>query len=67
MKRNEVVYMAISADKYELPLALFLNTKEMAAWVGQSREVCLCNITRNVKNKKGKFRLVRVYVGAENG
>ena len=66
MKRDRTLYMAVSVDKYELPMALFLNYKEMAQWSGRPEDSLKCAVTRNQEDKKRRCKYVKVYLEEEN-
>lgn len=63
---RESVILAITNDKYELPILLYNNTKQMAQDLGLSRKHCQCMISRNTVYGKLKCRFVRVYLGKTN-
>ncbi len=63
---RENVILAITNDKYELPILLYDNTKQMAQDLGLSRKHCQCMISRNTVYGKLKCRFMRVYLGETN-
>ena len=66
MKRDRTLYMAVTTDKYELPLALFRDYKEMAKWSGRPEDSLKCAVTRNQEDKKQRCRYIKVYLEEEN-
>lgn len=63
---RESVILAITDDKYELPILLYDNTRQMAQDLGLSREHCQCMISRNTVYGKLKCRFIRVYLDETN-
>lgn len=61
--KYRAVYMAVTNDKYELPLAIGDNMSDIARTMGVDRS-CVCKqIKGAVKGKyKKRFKFVRVYV-----
>lgn len=61
------IYMAVTNDKYELPVAFGETLSELASMVGSNPS----NISRNIKNYKtakrhwGKYRYVKVEIEDE--
>lgn len=45
------VYMACTADKYELPIAIFDNLQELSNWSNKSKNTCKQAIVRKSKDK----------------
>ena len=64
--RAKSVILAITDDKYELPILLYDNTRQMAQDLGLSREHCQCMISRNTVYGKLKCRFIRVYLEETN-
>ena len=54
------IYLAISLDKYELPLAVFECVKDIAIWSGLVNSALYKSIRRHSIDKKNKCRYVRV-------
>lgn len=55
------IYMAVTADKYELPLGVYDNAQDMADAYGTTRATCYHCIWSGRKHRK-KFRFVKVEV-----
>lgn len=57
-KKQEIVYLVVGLDKYELPLAVFVSKKELAIWVGKSQKFIdkLLKSERNFEN----YRVISV-------
>lgn len=49
----DTVYMVVTADKYELPMAVFFHAYQAAAWLGCSKATVLSMITRGQTRRKG--------------
>lgn len=60
MKRDNVIYMAITADKYELPMRAVSTITELADWLGIKPRSAQSYISRNLELKKQGLRLIRV-------
>ncbi len=57
---KNLVYLAVTADKYELPLALFENTREACDWSGKSLACFRSAICRKAECKRYKCKFVTV-------
>lgn len=60
MKRDNVIYMAITADKYELPMCAFSTIAELADWLEIKARSAQNYISRNLIIKKYGVRLIKV-------
>ena len=61
-KRQEggmTIYMAVTADKYELPLGVFAGTREMAKTYGVSRQTIQTYIRRG-SARRGIEKFIKV-------
>ncbi|MBQ7977824.1 MAG: hypothetical protein IJ301_04490 [Clostridia bacterium] len=56
------VYLAITNDIYELPVAVFDTTKQAARWLGVSRKHILSYISKQQVNKKYNIRFIKVII-----
>ena len=56
------IYMAVTADVYELPVAIFRSRKEVATWLGVSAKYVSSIIAKNAEVKKKHVRIVKVKV-----
>ena len=56
------IYMAVTADVYELPVAIFRSRKEVAMWLGVSAKYVSSIIAKNAEVKKKHVRIVKVKV-----
>ena len=65
MKRSDYVYLAITNDKYELPIAIFLTANEMTNWTGRTKNHCRSTISRQNVDLRYNCRYKKVYVGEE--
>lgn len=48
------IYMACTADKYELPIAVFDNLQELSNWSNKSKAYCRRAIKRKSKDRNNK-------------
>ena len=64
-KRSDFVILEVTADRLELPVFVYLSTKECCAKLKISKNALYCKITRKVIDQKRKTRFVRVYIGEE--
>lgn len=58
------LYMAVTADKYELPLGVFIGTREMGKAYGVSRQTVQKYIRRG-SIRKGKEKFIKLEVEDE--
>lgn len=64
-KKQDRVFMAVTNDKYELPLALFETIREGANYAGMTREN-FCQYVREQKvDMKNNCRYIRVDLSAK--
>lgn len=56
------LYLAVSADQYELPLAVFDTSHELADWSGYGIMYVLSAITHNYSGEKSSMQFLRVEV-----
>lgn len=63
-KRCEIVYMLCSNDKFELPVLVSENLKEIADYIGTTTGVCASNLSRKKPTigRAGKLKLEKVYL-----
>lgn len=63
--KTDTVILAVSNDKYELPIAIYLTTHEMSQRTGMS--LCDCDIAlqRKSYNRKQNCRFMRVKIEDE--
>lgn len=61
------VYMAVTADKYELPIAIFDSVYGLARWTGRKRKDIHSAISKGAKDQKLKCRYIKVEVNDEVG
>lgn len=54
------MYMAITTDKYELPLAVADTARELGNLVGVSANLIHSSISKNQSGKTRKMRFVKV-------
>lgn len=60
------VYMAVTNNKYELPLALFDSIQTLSFWSGRPIKTLTCYITRGTLDKKLKCKYIRVLIDEED-
>ena len=65
MKRSDYVYLAITNDKYELPIAIFLTANELTNWSERNKKTISCAITRQNVDRRYNCRYKKVYIGDE--
>lgn len=56
------VYMAVTNNKYELPVALFDNLRALSFWSNKSIECLKTAISRGTADKKLNCKYVRVII-----
>lgn len=61
-----LLWMAVTADELELPVAVADTAKELSVMLGMTNNGVLANISRGRKNAKGGLRYVRVEVGNDD-
>lgn len=66
MKRSNYVYLAITNDKYELPIAVFLTLDELSSWNNRSKNACYTAISREDKDRKYNCIYKKVFIGDKN-
>ena len=65
---TEVLYMAVTADKYELPFAVFYSVDEAAEWSGMKKSSVLCKICNDKKKKSRRgYKFVKVVIESHDG
>ena len=57
---KEVLYLAVELDKYELPMAVFDNIRELANWAGVSKTFAAYLIKYNLADLRNKCRYEKV-------
>lgn len=58
--RRNACYMAVTADQYELPVAVFDDIHTTCAWAGCSVNTMRSDISRGTVNKSRRCRFVAV-------
>ena len=61
-----LLWMAVTADELELPVAVADTAKELSSMLGLTGNGVLANICRGRKNARGGLRYVRVEVGSDD-
>lgn len=56
------LYMAVTADKYELPLIVSDKVKDMAKYSGTSENNVYQGISHNFPGRKTKMKFIKVEV-----
>jgi len=62
-KRNDYVYMAVTKDKYELPLFVADSTKELAEMMGLPHKTVSMYMSPVNQNNRKNSGFVKVYIG----
>lgn len=57
---KNIVYLAVTPDKYELPIAIFNNWKEACGFSGKSYDSLRSSIARQQVDRKNKCRYISV-------
>ena len=60
------MYMAVTADKYELPLCVEDTARELGARFGVSKGYVYCAVSKKLSGKKTGYRFVKVDGRSEN-
>ena len=63
---KDKVYLAVTVDKYELPLAIFENYKEISDFNGRSIESNQSAVTRGSVDRKNHCKYIKVYLSEED-
>ena len=56
------IFLAVSIDKLEIPLALFESYKEMATWSGKSINTLKRDVCRSRVDRRNKCKYVKVSI-----
>lgn len=56
------IYMAVTADKYELPLAVGRRVKDIADYGGVSESTVCANISRGCTGRKSGVKYIKIEV-----
>ena len=56
------LYMAVTPDKYELPLAVKTNAKDIAELFGTTEKTVYSSISKNRSGKRNGVKFVKVTV-----
>ena len=56
------VYLAITADKFELPLCIFDSRKDLAKWANRDTESLSRSIRNNTIDRKIKCRYIKIEI-----
>ncbi|MBM7836463.1 hypothetical protein [Clostridium sardiniense] len=54
------VYMAVTPDKYELPVKITETAKQMGDWLGVSENSIYISVCSELSGKRNGFKIVRV-------
>jgi len=54
------MYMAITIDKYELPIAIFENIREVSAFANRSKSAIWAAIARKSIDRKKRCRYISI-------
>ena len=65
MKRSDYVYLAITNDKYELPIAIFCDQSELSRWSERTKNHIRSAISRQNVDLRYNCRYKKVYIGDE--
>lgn len=57
---KNIVYLAVTLDKYELPIAIFNDWKEACKYSGKSYETLRSSVSRQSIDVKNKCRYISV-------
>ena len=49
-KKQEILYLAVSADIYSLPMAVFDSLEELAKWANCSKQLLRYQIKNHIKS-----------------
>lgn len=60
------IYMAVTADRYELPIAVFDSIQGLSQWRGKSKCVLHRAIQKKQKDQKLNCRYIKVEVSDED-
>lgn len=55
-----MLYMAVTADKYELPICVKDNVHDLAVWAGISDNTLSSNLSKNRSGKNRGYKFVKV-------
>ena len=55
-----MLYMAVTADKYEIPLAVATNAEELSRMTGYSRTTIVSSISKRLNGKIRGIKFVKV-------
>lgn len=56
------LYMAVTPDKYELPLAVETNASDLAKMFGTNQQAIFTAISKNLSGKQNGVKFVKVEV-----
>lgn len=57
-KKREILYLAVSADDYELPVAVFDSIEELAIWDNCSTKTLKKKITHHIMSNNCFFEAI---------
>lgn len=60
MVEERFVYLAITCDKYELPIAVFDNLKQIASYANTTYASACCMVMRKTYNRQCKCKFIKV-------
>lgn len=58
------VWLAVTADKYELPLAVFSTAGELGRWAGLSRNTVESTASKKLSGRNKGYKIIKVEVDA---
>lgn len=61
------LYLAVTTDKYELPLYVSDTAKGLADWSGYSSGYILSAISHGYSGKKARMKFIRIEIEWEDG
>lgn len=65
LRKSKKVYLAISLDKYELPLAVFENIYEVCKFSNRTKDAIWSAISRNQIDRVNKCRYISIEIGGD--
>ena len=60
-----IVYIAVTPDKYELPIVIADSLKEISLKTGVNKQAISDNISKNTNGKRIGIKFVKVEIGDE--
>lgn len=65
-KKKKAVYMLITQDEYELPLAIADSPRELGKIIGVKSRTISTALVKSKKNKKKKGKYIKVFIEIES-